>query len=111
MMYVSTDQVTVGWQHPNDDRITHYEVQALWIDQEPAQVIDLGSTAETSMIVEMPRVGHFVIRVRSVAQGVETEDGEPLTSVWAVSSVDEFTAGEPWRVYFAVPSVDGITVD
>lgn len=101
-MYVSPDQVTVAWDAPDDDRVTHYEVQAVWIDQDPAQVIEIGTTTETQVTVERPRTGHFVIRVRSCSEDAESE--------WAVSADPEHTKGDPWRIYFAVPSVGGITI-
>lgn len=104
-MYVSPDQVTVSWSAPDDARVTHYEVEAVWIDQDPGQVIELGTTTENSMVIERPRTGHFVIRVRSVSDTAELE------SEWAVSTEPEHTEGGPWRIYFSVPSVGGITIE
>ena len=104
-MYVSPDRVTVSWSAPADDRITHYEVEAVWIDQDPGQVIDLGTTTDTQMVVERPRTGHFVIRVRSIS------DTAGLESEWAVSTEPEHTNDAPWRIYFTVPSIGGITIE
>lgn len=104
-MYVSPDRVTVQWQAPDDDRITHYEAQAVWIDQDPEQVIELGTTTDTQITVERPRTGHFVIRVRSVS------DSHDMVSEWAVSSEEEHALPGPWRIYFSVPAVGGITIE
>lgn len=105
-MYVSPDQVNVEWDHAEDDRVTHYEVEAVWIDQNPPQVVEIGTTSEKSMVVERPRTGHFVIRVRSVAEDLEDGDGNTLKSEWATSSDPEDTNDDPWRVYFVVPAID-----
>lgn len=104
-MYVSPDQVVLEWDAANDTRVTHYEVQALWIDQDPPQVVELGTTNATNMTVQRPRTGHFEFRVRSVS---ETKN---MTSEWA-ESTDTTDGPDPaWRIYFTVPSVDGISVD
>ena len=103
-MYVREDEVILAWAHPNDDRITHYEVQAVWIDQLPPQKIEMGTTESNSYTIKRPRTGHFMLRVRSCS---ETE-----CSTWAESTDPEHVEdGIPFRVWFPVPKVEGIEID
>jgi hypothetical protein len=45
-----------------------------------------------------------------MASDIETDGGESLKSVWAVSAEKDHTNGNPWRIYFTVPDVGGIEV-
>lgn len=99
-MYVVTESVIVSWDNPQDDRITHYEVQVLWLDQTPPMPIGIGTTTNTQMLIEKPRTGHFSLRIRSAN---DTETSDWATSINAGDTID----GTPFRLYFVVSPIEG----
>jgi hypothetical protein len=99
-MYVVTESVTLSWDDPQDSRVTYYEVQVIWLDQDPPMVIYSETTEATQIVIERPRTGHFSFRARSCS--------EDAVSEWVESINEEYVKDRiPFRVYFVVPPVEG----
>lgn len=101
-MFVSSDQVTFSWT--DDQNVEHYEIELLWLDQNPPMIFPVGNTTEKEIIVERPRTGHFSLRVRGCNNNGCSE--------WAISTNEEDTFDNiPFRIYFAVPPVNDIIIN
>lgn len=104
VMYVSDSTITFAWD-PSAGA-TYYKVEALWIDPKSGPVVfDLGTTTETQMVINRPKVGHFYLRVKAC-------NDENECSPWSESiDASKTQIGKPFRVYFKLPPVGDITIE
>jgi len=104
IMYVTDSTVTFTWS-PSEGA-SYYKVEAVWIDPKNTPVIfDLGTTTETRMVIQRPRVGHFYLRVKAC-------DNEGRCSSWSESIDPKKTHdGKPFRVYFKTPPVSNVIIE
>ena len=99
----SGETATLGWDPvPNADK---YEIVVIHAETE--QEIALGFTTDTSITFKLPRIGHYIFKVR-------TWDDD-LYSDWAITT-DPFYArvngvNKSWWVYAQLPPVDGLGIE
>lgn len=101
-LYVSTESVTVGWDH--SENATVYEARVIWQGASgDKQVFLIGQTSDNKIVVSRPRSGAFEFQVRA--------GNEYGWSDWAKSTdpavgvVDGVAKG--WRVMFELPAPSG----
>lgn len=102
IMYVTQNQIILAWDPCPG--ATRYEVRGLWIDQDPPLILELGQTSDTQMVIQKPRVGHWVFEVRACNEGGCSE--------W--SRTDDPTKtleGKALRVYFRLEPASGLGIE